>query len=115
MTKINEKEGGDGTGRPEPDEIALSDLLPLRTGHSDHTLEQVWRNQTHAVYKHFGNRGQFIGWEALRIKREKARTIFGKDYPNREVYPGNEDFGRWAVSVSAQYPLEWAIERAKKL
>ena len=89
--------------------------LPLEIGHSDHKCVQVWRDQTHAVYKHFGSYGQYIGWEAIRIKVASARQMFGKDYPEREVYPGNEDFGRYALSVGAQYDLEHAIEQAKRL
>ena len=89
--------------------------LPLEFGHSDHKCVQVWRDETHAVYKHFGAYGQYIGWEAIRIKLRKPEVAFGKSYPWREVYPGNEDFGRYALSVGAQSDLEYAIERAKDL
>jgi hypothetical protein len=89
--------------------------LPLEIGHSDHKCKQVWRDETHAVYKHFGCRGQFIDWEAIKIKKAKPAVIFGKSYPAREVYPGNEDFGTYALSVGAQYDLEYAIEKAKTL
>ena len=89
--------------------------LPLEVGHSDHKCQQVWRDNTHAVYQHFGSHGQFIGWEAILIKVAPARRIFGKDYPEREVYPGNEDFGRCALSVGAHYDLEYVILKAKTL
>ena len=32
-------------------------------------------------------------YEVFRIKVSPPTTMFGKDYPEREVYPGNEDFG----------------------
>jgi len=32
-------------------------------------------------------------YEVFRIKVRKAGKIFGKFLPEREVYPGNEDFG----------------------
>ncbi len=99
----------------EPLQIADSDRLPLIVGYSSHQLKQLWRDETHAVYKHFGDYGQFIGWEAIKIKKEKARMAFGKHYPNREVYPSAEDFGRYALSVGAAYDLEYAIEKAKSL
>ena len=89
--------------------------LPLQIGHSDHKCQQTWRDKTHAVYKHFGSYGQFIGWESIRIKVKPEAKIFGKVYPEREVYPGNEDFGRYALSVGTQYDLEYAIEKAKTL
>jgi hypothetical protein len=89
--------------------------LPAQLCHSDHRLEQVWRDSTHAVYKHFGASGQYIGWEAIKIKRKPAERIFDKDYPERELYPSARDFGRYALSVGAQYDLEHAIEQAKRL
>ena len=30
-------------------------------------------------------------YEVFRIKKGKAAEIFGKEYPEREVYPGSED------------------------
>jgi hypothetical protein len=89
--------------------------LPLQIGHSDHKCQQAWRDETHAVYKHSGSHGQFIGWEVILIKVAPAARIFGKDYPEREVYPSNEDFGRYALSVGAQHDLEYAIGKAKSL
>lgn len=35
-------------------------------------------------------------YEVFRIKIAEAAEIFGKSYPKREVYPGNEDFGKTA-------------------
>ena len=35
-------------------------------------------------------------YEVFRIKVSKEKTMFGKTYPKREVYPGNEDFGKTA-------------------
>jgi hypothetical protein len=97
------------------DQIGYVQPLQLGLGHSDHTLEQVWRDKTHVVYRHFGSHGQFIGWEAILIKVAPARRVFGKDYPQREVYPSNEDFGQYALSVGPQYDLDYAILKAKTL
>jgi hypothetical protein len=76
------------------DQIHYVSPLKLTVRHSDHELKQAWRDKAHAVYQHFGTHGQFIGWEAILIKVAPARRIFGKDYPEREVYPSNEDFGQ---------------------
>jgi hypothetical protein len=97
------------------DQIHYVSPLKLTVRHSDHELKQVWRDKTHAVYQHFGSHGQFICWETILIKVKPEAKIFGKVYPEREVYPGNEDFGRYALSVSAQYDLEYAISKAKTL
>jgi hypothetical protein len=108
------REGSATFTRPN-DQIHYVSPIKLTLRHSDHELKQAWRDKTHAVYQHFGSRGQFIGWEVILIKVAPARRIFGKDYPEREVYPSNEDFGRYALSVGAQYDLEYAIEKAKTL
>ena len=88
-------------------------------GHSDHRLDQVWRDETHAVYKHFGNRDQFIGWEAIKIKKLPAKKLFDSVVPAREGYPSDSknsrDFGTIAFSVGAQHDLDYAIERAKRI
>ena len=97
------------------DQIDYVTSLKLILKHSDHVLKQVWRDKTHAVYQHFGAHGKFIGWEAILIKVAPARRIFGKDYPEREVYPSNEDFGRYAVSLGAERDLEYVILKAKTL
>lgn len=32
-------------------------------------------------------------YETFRIKKQAANEMFGRSYPNRELYPGNEEFG----------------------
>ena len=32
-------------------------------------------------------------WEVFRPRVKIPKVVFGKSYPRREVYPGNEDFG----------------------
>lgn len=100
---------------PSDAEVGHGRALPLTVRHSDHRLDQVWRDETHAVYKHFGNSGQFIGWEAIKVKRKPAGMVFGTNCPEREVYPAVSDFGRIAFSVGAQYDLDHAIRRAKRI
>jgi hypothetical protein len=52
------------------------------------TLQQVWRNADSAIYK------ESHGYEVIAIKKVAAEDVFGKHLPPREVYPGNEDWGR---------------------
>lgn len=103
------------TPTPQPYQILEENRLKRTTGHSDHTLEQAWRDETHAVYKHFGAFGQYIGWEAIKIRIAPPAHKFGKHYPARELYPSAEQFGKYALSVGAQYDLDYAIAKAKTL
>lgn len=56
--------------------------------------------------------GKIQAYELVIIQLAKASEIMGKSYPEREVYPGNEQWGRnaWTISIK-----EDALERAKKL
>lgn len=35
-------------------------------------------------------------WEVFKIKVRKDATVFNKFVPAHEIYPGNEDFGKFA-------------------
>lgn len=35
-------------------------------------------------------------YEVFIVKVRKASKVYGKDYPDREIYPGNEEFGQRA-------------------
>jgi len=39
-------------------------------------------------------------YEVFEVKVREASSRFGRDYPKREVYPTNEDFGRTAECFS---------------
>jgi len=59
----------------------------------------IKRSNNIAMYSvHLEENSPITGYEVFRIKFGKAESIRGKDYPEREVYPSNEDFGRIAWS-----------------
>ncbi len=70
------------------------------TQNGGHHYRQVWRDNYAAIYEQRNAFGAFIGYEAIAIKIRPACHAFGKDYPPRELYPCNEDWGKFAVSVS---------------
>jgi hypothetical protein len=44
-----------------------------------------------AIYE-LPNKGEFLrGYEVVVIRIRRAEQAFGRFYPEREVYPGNED------------------------
>jgi len=51
-------------------------------------------------------------YEIFKIKVSPAETVFGKSYPEREVYPCNEDFGFSAWCCASE---EGALKRYKNL
>jgi hypothetical protein len=52
------------------------------------TAKLIKRTEDKAIYYRWDNI-----WEVFRVKIKGEGQVFGKTYPRREVYPGNEDFG----------------------
>jgi len=39
-----------------------------------------------------------IGYEVIVIRKQKAQTFFGREYPAKEIYPGPESWGTFGFS-----------------
>jgi hypothetical protein len=61
------------------------------TGIPNLTAKLIERTDKKALYLRSDNI-----YEVFRIKIQKATEMFGRTYPRKEVYPGNECFGLWA-------------------
>jgi hypothetical protein len=68
------------------------------TQNGGHHYRQVWRDENCAVYEQRGHYDQLLGYEAIVIKHQKAKELFGRHYPAKELYPVSEDWGRLAVT-----------------
>ena len=64
------------------------------TGIRGLTATLVLRTKNKAMYKRTDGY-----YEVFLIRTSKAGEVFGKELPDREVYPGNEDFGRTAWCI----------------
>lgn len=93
----------------DPTEM-LATILSIQ----NRTLTQIRRNGRIALYGLCGANGLLYGYELIIIKTRKAEEVFGKGYPIREVYPANEDWGRFAWSFGAAQE-EQVMEAYKKL
>lgn len=69
----------------------LPEVVAISVGIPDMTAMLVARTDTKAIYKRWDD-----VWEVFHIVIRKESEAFGKTYPKREVYPGNEDFGKTA-------------------
>ena len=72
--------------------------LSTELGVQNRTLRQVKREGRIALYEVYGPNGVLYGFEVVIIKVAKARFVFDRQYPEREVYPANEDWGSLAWS-----------------
>lgn len=68
--------------------------LPKTLSKNGLFYQQLNRTDKAAMYAvrttHTGN---IVGYETFIIKIDKAATKFGRQYPNREHFPSNEEFG----------------------
>ena len=55
--------------------------------------------------------GDIIGYEVFKIKVDKPKVVFGIQLNEREIFPGNEDFGKWAWSSRYKDRSEQIFER----
>ena len=70
-----------------------------------HIYTQVKRNRRIALYEQRTKDGILAGHELFIIKVSKEAEIFGKSYPEREVYPSTTEFGNsaWSVCINREY------------
>ncbi len=54
----------------------------------------------------------FCAYEVFKIRIDKPKVVFGISLPEREKFPGNEDFGKWAWTHNK---LDAAITMFNKL
>lgn len=55
------------------------------------TATLIARTENKAIYFRWDH-----VYEVFRMKKSGATTVMGRSYPAREVYPGNDDFGKTA-------------------
>ena len=68
-------------------------LVPVEFGANGMQYRQIKRNGRIAMYAVIGKAGKRYGSEVVILAVHPACSIMGRDYPDREVYPHNEDFG----------------------
>ena len=72
----------------------LPEVVSIRgAGIDGLTATLIERTENKAIYR----RSDLV-YEIFRVKKAGAGDMFGKTYDNRELYPGNSDFGNiaWA-------------------
>jgi hypothetical protein len=74
--------------------------------------QQVRRTRFVALYQQ-----EDIGYEVFVIKRRKENEAFGKKYPEAEMFPSNEDFGKYAWTLrdrqKAEEKYNWLCENLR--
>lgn len=77
--------------------------LATRIEKKGFVYELIQRNEFKAIYGQYTKDGDHIGTEVFYIGHAKETEAFGKIFPDREVYPGDNDFGVTAWSTGLEY------------
>ena len=73
---------------------------------SGRILRQIRRGKRCAIYAVHNKAGTLYGHEVIRIKVAEPVLAFEREYPLRELYPGNEEWGRLAWSYGTGQAAE---------
>lgn len=55
--------------------------------------------------------GDIVAYEIFKIKVDKPKVVFGIQLNEREIFPGNEDFGKWAWATRFKDRADEIFER----
>ncbi len=58
---------------------------------------RLWKRGEHTLIYAESADPRWPAFEVFEIRIAKAKEIFGRQYPPRELFPGNEDCGKWSV------------------
>jgi hypothetical protein len=77
------------------------DLLPEEIRKNTYLYKFYKRGERTMMYEQIEpSTGQTVGFEIFKRKIDKPKVVFGIQLNEREIFPGNEDFGKWAWSIT---------------
>lgn len=86
-------------------------LLPEQFMKNTFDYQQIERNAITAIYSQSLD-GEVLAYEVIRVTVAAAGEVFGAMLPEREVMPGNE---QWGIRGFTFWDLEVARKRAREL
>ncbi len=76
------------------------ELLPEEIRKNSFIFRFVKRGERAIMYEQYDPEfDSTIAWEVFKRKIDKPKIVFGIQLNEREIFPGNEDFGKWAWSI----------------
>lgn len=77
------------------------DLLPEEIRKNTYIYKLYKRGQRAMMYEQIEpEENKTIAYEVFKRKIDKPKVVFGIELNEREIFPGNEDFGKWAWAIS---------------
>ena len=79
------------------------DLLPEEIRKNTYLYKFYKRGEKAMMYEQIEpDTGITVAYEVFKRKIDKPKVVFGIQLNEREIFPGNEDFGKWAWAISDQ-------------
>jgi hypothetical protein len=92
------------------------ELLPENIKRKGFFYELEKRGTKTLIYRQIDDEDNIIvGYEVFKIKVDKPKVVFGIQLNEREVFPANEDFGKWAWSCSTRERAEQKFQYLESL
>lgn len=92
------------------------ELLPENIKRKGFFYELEKRGTKTLIYRQIDDEDNIIvGYEVFKIKVDKPKVVFGIQLNEREVFPANEDFGKWAWSCSSRERAERKFQYLESL
>lgn len=77
------------------------ELLPDEIKKNTFIYRLLKRGKKAMLYEQFcSDSEKVIAWEVFKRKIDQPKEVFGVQLGEREIFPGNEDFGKWAWAPS---------------
>ena len=92
------------------------ELLPENIKRKGFFYELEKRGTKALIYRQIDDEYNIIvGYEVFKIKVDKPKVVFGIQLNEREVFPANEDFGKWAWACSSRERAEQKFQYLENL
>lgn len=92
------------------------ELLPEKIKRKGFVYELEKRGTKALIYRQIDDEDNIVvAYEVFKIKVDKPKVVFGIQLNEREVFPANEDFGKWAWSCSGRERAEQKFQHLESL
>lgn len=92
------------------------ELLPEKIKRKGFFYELEKRGNKALMYRQIDDEDNvLVAYEVFKIKVDQPKVVFGIQLNEREVFPANEDFGKWAWACTTKEKAEQRFQYLESL
>lgn len=92
------------------------ELLPEKIKRKNFFYELEKRGTKALMYRQIDDEDNYlVGYEVFKIKVDPPKVVFGIQLNEREIFPANEDFGKWAWACTTKERAEQRFQYLESL